>query len=370
MLHLFKKVYITTEKHVDLNIDRVVIGENGVKLDDNVSGSGVLLAYGLNYASFIFGERKYSSFIDMFDKLGDHCGTTGKRVVIYVDDFHFSLIMAYWYRLIFANPDKDECIKLYNNSIFRYELFFRGRYSRNHGNTDLNYSIDTSTFSANWKDAVNDSTEKSNFITKWKADLGIEFLLATYYNNGDLKTELKSIIKHLMKKDLEKYLFELKEFFFIYMFHTNFTDELSLAKTYTWDNQKDILSDTTTYGELFLNDRFWSYKNMNIPSTGENINFDNITNTDVINLKQFVSIAGAAQMKIWDEEQQRLKKKIDFIDIYTDFTDERFADLINEISDDPGSFFSIEAETVNNYLIQTILENKTDQSFLSKYSIT
>ena len=37
-------------------------------------------------------------------------------------------------------------------------------------------------------------------------------LLATYYNNGDTKADLKTIIKVLMKKDLEKVIYDPNQY--------------------------------------------------------------------------------------------------------------------------------------------------------------
>ena len=65
--------------------------------------------------------------------------------------------------------------------------------------------------------------------------------------------------------------------------------------------------------------------------------------------------------------------KLDFLDIYTDFTDARLDALIEAeatFENAAGSFFSIDLETVNHYFVQTLLERKTDTTFLSKYSIT
>jgi len=275
---------------------------------------------------------------------------------------------------MFANPDKTACTELLTNTIFKYDVFGKGRFSRNAGNTDLTTTIDISSFGTEFDAATVDNTEKSNFVTKFKAGFNIEVLLATYYNNGDTKSELKDVIKVLMKKDLEKYLLELKEIFFVHLLNKSFTDKLSLAKTYDWSNYSDVLTDTTTYADLFLTDRIWSYKYMNFASTGDNIKFDGITSTDVTNFKEFTTISGSS----WSEENVYAQvksdvNKLDFLDIYTDFTDTRLTALLDAeatFENAAGSFFSIDLETVNHYFVQTILENKTDNTFLAKYSIT
>jgi len=376
MLHLFNKIYLSTDNVIDNNIDRVVISDpNGIDVLDYIKNdNGDLLAYGLTVADVIGSGKTYSSYIDMFDKLGDKSTSTGKRVVIFADDTSFNKIIAHFYKTIFANPDKTACTELLTNTIFKYDVFGKGRFSRNAGNTDLTTAINISSFGTEYDAASVDNTEKSDFVTKFKSGFSVEVLLATYYNNGDTKADLKTIIKVLMKKDLEKYLLELKEIFFVHLLNKSFTDKLSLAKTYDWSNYSDVLTDTTTYANLFLTDRIWSYKYMNFASTGDNVKFDGITSTDVTNFKQFTTISGSS----WNEENVYTQvksdvNKLDFLDIYTDFTDTRLTALLDAeatFENAAGSFFSIDLETVNHYFVQTILENKTDNTFLAKYSIT
>jgi len=376
MLHLFNKIYLSTDNVIDNNIDRVVISDpNGIDVLDYIKNdNGDLLAYGLTVSDVIGSGKTYSSYIDMFDKLGDKSTSTGKRVVIFADDTSFNKIIAHFYKTIFANPDKTACTELLTNTIFKYDVFGKGRFSRNAGNTDLTTAINISSFGTEYDAASVDNTEKSNFVTKFKSGFSVEVLLATYYNNGDTKADLKTIIKVLMKKDLEKYLLELKEIFFVHLLNKSFTDKLSLAKTYDWSNYSDVLTDTTTYANLFLTDRIWSYKYMNFASTGDNVKFDGITSTDVTNFKEFTTISGSS----WSEENVYTQvksdvNKLDFLDIYTDFTDTRLTALLDAeatFENAAGSFFSIDLETVNHYFVQTILENKTDNTFLAKYSIT
>jgi hypothetical protein len=67
-----------------------------------------------------------------------------------------------------------------------------------------------------------------------------------------------------------------------------------------------------------------------------------------------------------------------FLDIFDDgikkdgFTDQRLEDLLEmeaKFENAAGSFFSIDLETVNHYFMQTLILNRTDTEFVSKYSI-
>ena len=113
---------------------------------------------------------------------------------------------------------------------------------------------------------------------------------------------------------------------------------------------------------------------MNTASTGENVNFSNITSTDITNFKAFNTIAGTD----WSETPAYTNiksdvSKLDFIDVLSDFTDTRLTNLIDTeatLENESGSFFSVDLETVNNYFVQSILQNKEDSTYLAKYSIS
>ena len=374
MLHLFKKIYLAHENIIDVNFDRVVISTiNGVKARDFLQAHhGQLLSYGQSMDELIGEDKTYSSFTNMLDTLATKSSETGKRIVIYVDNNNFTKFIIHWYKTVLANPDETATLNLVNSNIFKYKVFNRGRFARVTKGS-LADEIELKDFSTEWSN-ISAPSDRATFVSNHKSGFSVELLLATYLNNGNQKAELKDVIKILMKKDLEKYILELKEVFFEHYLTPSFASQLNLAKTYTMENQSDIMNDTTTYAELFLNRRFWQYEYMNIASTGENINFAEITADDVTNLKQFGSIAG----NTWSETNVYANvksdtNKLDFLDIFTDFTDTRLSDLITTeatFDNEAGSFFSIDLETVNHYFVQTILQNKDNTTFLTNYSIS
>ncbi len=375
MLHLFKKVYLATDNVIDVNVDRIVISEkNGVEeLDVLKAYHGNLHAFGSDVDTLVGTDKKYSSTVDMFDKLGDLSDDGSKKVVIYADDKAFNIVFANWCKLIFKTPTKENAKDLLESLLFKYKVFHRGRYSNNAGNTDITHTVSTETFNTVYDDVTISPGEQNSFIEKNKAKLSIEYQLATYLNDGSYKPELKATIQVLIKQDLEKYLYELKEIFFAHLLTKRFTDKLSLAKTYTWSNYADVESDTSKYADLFMKSSIWKYKYMNYPSVGKNIDFSGITADDVTNFKEFTTISGSC----WGEEgvYTHIKSdvnKLDFLDILTNFTDARLTALLDveaSFENAAGSFFSIDLETVNHYLIQSILDNKDNTDFLSKYTL-
>lgn len=374
MFHLFKKIYLAHENIIDVNFDRVVISQaNGVAARDYLQAHhGQLLSYGQSMTDLIGDDKTYSSFTNMLDTLATKSNETGKKIVIYVDNNNFTKFIVNWYKTVLANPDETATLNLINSNIFRYKVFSRGRFVRV-TNGSLASQITLQNYSTEWS-SISAPSDRATFVANHKSGFNVELLLATYLNNGNEKSELKSTIQTLIKKDLEKYLYELKEIFFAHYTVPGFASNLNLAKTYDLSNHSDIMDDTTTYADLFLNRRIWNYEYMNTASTGENVNFSDITSTDITNFKAFNTIAGTD----WSETPAYTNiksdvSKLDFIDVLSDFTDTRLTNLIDTeatLENESGSFFSVDLETVNNYFVQSILQNKEDSTYLAKYSIS
>ena len=372
MFYLFKKVYLASDSVIDTFRDRVVISSiNGIKASQHIDMfPGALMACGHSVDEVIGPSKAFSNWYNFFKQLNDKTLATDKQVIVYCDNASLVKVWIAYAKYILANPDKDVCKALLESHVYRYEVFAKGRYSRNTTNTNIAFTIDQDNFDEAWDEIsapVND--DRVNWLTINKDNLPVEYLLATYLKDGSYKDELKGQIKKLYSKDLEKWLLELKEIFYTHLTSSSLPTSLNLAKTYTFENAREVEDDTTTYGELFNNRRFWMYPYMNYASAGKNINFDNITTADIDNLKEFANKAETTFGSLVTE-----KDKLDNIAIVNgDFTDELLTSLINDeanFSNVAGSFFSIDLETVNHFFVGAILTNKSDDTFLSKYSIT
>ena len=210
-----------------------------------------------------------------------------------------------------------------------------------------------------------------------KSALSLEYLLATYLANGKMKKELKTVMQILVKKDLEKYLGELKETFFSHILTQRFMSKLNLNKTYDFTNYNEILNDDSEYPTVFMSPLIWKLPFLAKPTSGKNIQFNNITNKDIQSFGKFANIIGTT----WEEGKQLEFvnadiSKLDFIEYIQGegMTDEQLDNIIEVESSydhEAGSFFSIDLETVNNYFIQAILDahKAKDVEFLKQYSI-
>jgi hypothetical protein len=298
--------------------------------------------------------------------------------MLYLDDRALTEVLVAWYKLILKNPDKQAIKDLIKCHAFKFNTFSRSRYSSN-ANPVLTkevFVLETidDTFSE-IKDFNNNT--KTAFLDAYKNSVGVEHLLASYLLDKSYTSELKSTIQVLIKKDLEKYFYELKEIFIVHLLTKRFTDLLGLNKAYDITNINDIYNDTSKYAQLFTKSSIWNSPYMALPSTNGNINWDNITTQDIANIKEFTKLAGSC----WNEETvyERIKSdmsKLDFISITTNknFTTTMLNKLIETektYEHAAGSFFSIDLETVNHYVIQNLLDAHTDKNidFLEKYAL-
>lgn len=382
MLHLFKKVYVATDNIIDVGVDRVVVSfEHGHDtLEDlkKVMG-GELIAFGQDWSKLIGSKNTaFLNTADIFDKLGDHSDKTGKRVIIYCDDKAFKTIMALWFHTIFNNITKKAAVDLLESMVFKYDIFGQARFASNNGNTDVQHTINIEGFDKVFSSANKPSAAvRKKFLAENKSALSFEYLLATYLANGKMKKELKTVMQILVKKDLEKYLGELKETFFSHILTKKLMSKLNLNKTYDFTNYNEILNDDSEYPTVFMNPLIWKMPFLAKPTSGKNVQFNNITNKDIQSFGKFANIIGTT----WEEGKQLEFvnadiSKLDFIEYIQGegMTDEQLDTIIEVESSydhEAGSFFSIDLETVNNYFVQAILDahKAKDVEFLKQYSI-
>jgi hypothetical protein len=130
MLHLFKKVYLETDKKINVDVHRIIISEKyGYTFDPQFSP----ICAGMHW----FGCKNFSMFLrslgaseiqlpepnenpeepleippsieffdDFYDFLDyvDKCYEVKKEpLIIYVDEGAFNYFIAYWYKILFPN---------------------------------------------------------------------------------------------------------------------------------------------------------------------------------------------------------------------------------------------------------------------------
>jgi hypothetical protein len=372
MIHLFKKVYVISDNQINLNHDRVVISEkHGVDLTESLKNvfPGQLLECARNTNELLSKVKTWNYFFDLID---NRVSNTNKPFMIYCDDDAMIKILIIWFKNLLPNSNKSSIVNLIRGMIFKYNVFFKDRSVLN------NLSVDRDILKILNVSPLYEDVSLQTFEIKdsLRSKSGVEFLLATYLSSGKMKDELKDILKILIKKDLEKFLFEVKEIFFVHLLTRRFAKKLNFDKEYNYDNIYEIMQDESSITKLFLSDKIWNYKYMSYASSeNTTINLSEFTPEDIKTLNQFVNFASSC----WNEEGVYVGPKSDvnkmkFITIYSDFNDELLNEIIqieSEFEHSAGSFFAIDLQSVNHYLITEILERhkSKDLDWIKQYSL-
>lgn len=366
MFHLANKLYLCHENTIDTNKNRIVISsETGRVMHEVIEKISVGKL--LNAVTNLKAITDKQDIADFFSDAIDFSIETDKPLYIYADMKTLAILQLAWFNLIFRETNFETCKTLFRANIFKYDMFYKGRFSSNNGSyrkIDLFYSDE---FLKTMYDEmpVTSNARKRSFFRKYGKYVSVEYLLASYVYNNFMKKELKENIVRLIRKDLENHICELKEIFVLHFTTRAFRDKLCLEKEYDILNINEVLQDKSKYAELFMSGRLFSNVGIDLPSSTVNKNFifENVTEEDIKNLKEFevffnTTLGEDGAYKFIESNIN----KLDFIDIINgEFTDERLEDLLDAESSyihAAGSFFSPDLETVNNYLIEHILNTR------------
>lgn len=372
MIHLFKKVYLTTDRFIDIHADRIVVSKTaGFVVSSDIISHGTLVANGISLFDIIGPGKKYSSMLDMLVQINDMVNQTNGKFYIFADEDALSTILHSWYKLILPNAENTSISQLVNSAVFRINVFYLNTFSSSQGTNVLTTPLTIP------------EPDASFYVTgdlppDVKSNASVEFLLASYLTNGSMKESLKQSLSVLIKKDLEKYLLELKEIFFVHLMTPKFVALLDLPVTPSLDNLEEVLTWNSKFVEVFTSQRLWNTPYMTMPSASHaNIKINALTPEDVAVLKEFTTKAGS----VWSEELSYMfvKSDISKLDFLGTQNPETFTDeLLNQIIDveasydhAAGSFFSIDLASVNHYLITAILNarNSGNLEYIVPFSL-
>lgn len=370
MIHLFKKVYLTTDRHINTVYDRVVISATyGHPMASDVASLGRVLLSSLSLADAFGADKKYTSFGDLLNTI-DANADLSKKCIIYADDISLSTLLHAWYRRILPRASDKTIDGVINSCIFKLNTFQL---------RSINIPLSTERFAP-----VEKLAPGAGFIVgaplseSVMAGIGVEFLLATYLATGAKKTELKRSLAVLIGKELEQYLYEFKEILLVHLLTSRLTKRLQLPVTPSLNNIHEMLTWQSPYVDVLTSPRLWKCPYMAAPSASNpNVNLSALTPTDVETIKRFAVLLGEA----WSDalvlnDVKPGVNKLDFLPTQhpETFTDELLNEIIKVESTfihSAGSFFTIDLTSVNYYLVTAILEANTvgDTTFVQELSL-
>lgn len=414
MIHLFKKVYLESDKKINVDVHRIILSEDyGNPFDDSLQ---VICAGIPFYSARSFGEflkslgaveqeepkppeegeedkgvevrRKLTLFDDFYEFLNyiDECHEMIKEpIIIYVDDNSFMYFVTHWYKILFPNITLDSLVFLLKRYVWYTKIFSTNELYWN-PRTFLNMEVDKQKLQEIYDSIEIDDNKANEFLEKNKKFLSIEFLINSYFYNESCKEELRLTLNVLLKRNIENILGSLRQKIYSNLTQKQFLKNMNIDPE-KYENFYDILEDETTILYFFFDMNIWPDKYLTHASSDKPLKYENITDKHLSDIsKVFKKIEGDEWEYVLFEQlestvQRDFKNikwtglacnKFDIVEFSKYFrekdtlSEEEFKKVISydlnknkyEEINFTYSFCSKDYSTVNNYFIDYIFDEK------------
>jgi len=401
MFHLFNKVYLDFDDKISMSHDRVICSSAyGGIVDHNVLSKvfyGELIGSEKQIDDLIGKHKKFASFLQMLKELDARVENTNSRVFVYCDVESYYKFAIKWMKIILPECTSDAGWQFFRSHLFKEKNFTNSRLS-----ASLRFAKDADAlmvseqqFKTLWdaeKVTVAARATYKTFVDKIKDHIRVEFLLAGYLYDKRYGDVLARAISPLVKKDLEKFLYEHKEIILVHFLRPVFQKLLEVQNgPYTYENFYDMVNDPAPLVKLMFNPDIWgeTRSSMYAPTSASSINLNAFTDQDIEDLKKYSKITG----QIWSDElwytgtktnkkyctQTYLRSEIDKFEFLKFFRDKDVLSVeeLDQILEyeiyhqyhAAGSFYSIDLRTVNNYFVDFLLMNHNNPKAIEPYAI-
>jgi hypothetical protein len=388
MFHLFKKVYIDFDDKISMSYDRIVCSEQHGDLPDATELTRVFngenLATVKSLSDLIGKGKKFESLLEMLQLLDRRVDTYDRKVFIFCDRESYYKLAIQWMKIITPNCDKDNAWKFFKSHIFKEKNFTNSRFSaaERFSTESESWMLMEDEFKQYWDDVKVTRAQRvkfTEFLEHVVTGMRIEFLLAGYFYDGRYSEEFAKAITPLVKKDLEKFLYEHKEIILVHFLRPKFQELLQVQNgPYTFDNFYDMVDDPAPMVKVMFKPEIWgeARSSMFAPTSAGTINMSAITDEDIETIKQYSLVTGT----VWSDEQWYtvVRSEIDKFNFIKMFRDKQYltVDDLKEILDyelhhqshSAGVFYSIDLRTVNTYFVDYMLQNKDNKGITKPFA--
>lgn len=366
MIHLFGKVYLAPDELVDIQYDRVVISSQfGLEMFNkyNDIAGGDLVDYATNLNEILTKYR--GEFIEFVQFLHEYSTRTGLRVIIFADDLAFNQILANWLKTLLPDLSEDQAQAIYSSIAFKFNAFNAGeRSTLTTTSTKILPFQDFRPF-YNSVRRVATTPHLNDVFKRISGSFGVEYMIASYLSSGAFETQLKNTMLMMYKKSLEVLLTDLKEAFLASLTNPKFCKKLNLNKVYTMATLPDVLHDDSEFAQLFTSKDLWNLPwstHVSSRTTGGNLRVTGLTADHVSKFKRFIDVC--IELTVVDENWNQVTKReeilLDYLKVFTEFDTKTLNEMLERdyrTGSVQSTFFPINLETVNNYLIREIYNN-------------
>jgi hypothetical protein len=402
MIHLFKKIYIETDRKLDVDENRIVIseslGHNFSPVYDEIC-AGKLYYYSENFESVlrdhgadeIAQEKDYTNktqeeisnndyFITLKDQneifdnfyeflnFVDRCYEEKKDpLYIHVDQKSFNFFMVYWYKILFPNITFDSLSSLLKSYLL-YNKAFGSSSMVKMRSVEFDLVFEMENLETLFNSLEIDSEKSKSFVENNKQFLSLEFLLSSYHYDKSCTQELLTPVSTLLKKVIEHEMYEAKERIYIHLNSKNFLRQLDLNEKYNIYNIEEILEEKQL--SVFFDRSIWVKTNNVLEgSSSGTINFSCVSDEDIENICEIRAYTETTKKEHSEQKfYAYFKHKKNIFSCIKYFREKKFL-TENEMNDvllddmkNAISFFHTMMVPINFYFLDYILKSKLDNN--------
>jgi len=402
MFHLFKKVYLDFDNRISMSQDRIICSEQFGELQDLSDLSkafyGLKISSAKSFENLIGKDKPYNSFYDFLLSIDKFSTENDTAIYIYCDKISYYTFYFVWHKIILLNSDFSSIFDCLNSHMFRQIGFLNSSLSergvKSIKATD-DWLITKDEAKIIW-DSINLSEEEkisaSEFIKQNIQNVGIEYLLASYLYEEKYGNELAISMSPLVKKDIEKVLYEIKELLMLSPFQPILAKVLQFKNgPYNFLNFQNVINDESPAVQILFRKDIWGENNASLfsPSSKGSINFSAFSNSDIELMKKisnqllwcielipetfsfedFMTNDDLPMPNAYFEMD-----KLDFIRMFKNKDKLSIEDMGKIIDYEvyhqnhfARAFSSMPIQSVNNYLVVHLIRNKNNKDALKPF---
>jgi hypothetical protein len=200
MLHLFKRVYLALDETLDTAQHRVVLSQDfGHPMGGEFASVGQLLDYNESVEGVIGAGKTYPDYLSFLNFLGSKQDELNAPVTVYADRDSFVKIGTNFFRAalpLATVKDIYQILAFYTvrQSLLSSNVTFSSPV-QNHARLKNKAAITEAEVSAEFFKGQTNPVDFYSFFAEKRADLSIEFVLATYSYNGQCEDIFSEQIK-------------------------------------------------------------------------------------------------------------------------------------------------------------------------------
>lgn len=304
MIHLFKKIYIASDNHIDQFSPKKIIVSSAIGEADSYSAyeeftnSEVLFSF--KQSSLLIGpDGIFETHFKFFKHLQEVYNLDEKPIVLYLDKITTYEFLINWFNIILENNSFDNLLEISEFSVFYNRLYNSGSSHTKHFSSTAAENVSYEKLIHLEKDTLQNKIttvaleENLNFIASIKGDLSLEFLLSSYLTDKSYKDELKKKTRTFYKKSVDSFLYDLRDVFMLNCFDSQFMNSMGVTNSYDLANISEIFNDQSETCRVLFRSPVWNtnfFKGESSRNDGGLLNFQNLNNVTSAELIQLVDL--------------------------------------------------------------------------------